>query len=114
MKTSTVEFRERVTALGAADGERTFSLRASAHRRDVSDGDKPDGNASGEELTADVDLKKMQRETFNYFVNELKHAKSFVLDKDALNGPASITAKLQAQSNGVVTKPFELKTPKEP
>ncbi len=92
MKTSTVEFRERVTALSAADGERTFSLRSGAHRRDVSGGDKPDGNASGEELTADVDLEKLQRETFSYFLHESNPANGLVIDKTAPNWPASIAA----------------------
>ena len=43
-------------------------------------------------LTVDVELEKLQRETFGYFLHETNPANGLVIDKTAANWPASIAA----------------------
>ena len=43
-------------------------------------------------LTVDVELEKLQRETFGYFLLETNPANGLVIDKTEANWPASIAA----------------------
>jgi hypothetical protein len=47
---------------------------------------------SSNRLTVDADLEKLQRETFAYFLHETNPANGLVIDKTALDWPASIAA----------------------
>ena len=43
-------------------------------------------------LTVDAELEKLQRESFDYFLHETNPANGLVIDKTAVNWPASIAA----------------------
>ena len=43
-------------------------------------------------LTVDVELERLQRETFSYFLHETNPANGLVIDKTAAEWPASIAA----------------------
>lgn len=47
---------------------------------------------SSKKLTADAELEKLQRETFEYFLHETNPSSGLVIDKTAANWPASIAA----------------------
>ena len=47
---------------------------------------------SGLKLAGDAELQKLQRETFGYFLHETNPANGLVIDKTALDWPASIAA----------------------
>lgn len=47
---------------------------------------------SSKKLTADAELEKLQRETFEYFLHETNPSNGLVIDKTAANWPASIAA----------------------
>jgi hypothetical protein len=53
---------------------------------------QPDVIMSGEKLTVDAELEKLQRETFGYFLHETNTANGLVIDKTAAGWPASIAA----------------------
>ena len=47
---------------------------------------------SSEQSTVDAELEKLQRESFNYFLHETNPANGLVIDKTAVDWPASIAA----------------------
>lgn len=93
MRIGNVVVPEEVSSTSATPSGQPVAILPEAGHLDAQDvGALPRRRPDGSKLTADAELERLQRQTFDYFVHEANPANGLVVDKTAPHWPASIAA----------------------